>query len=1273
MNNSTEVHLKVEDAVTYLEQVKDRYRQRPQTYNDFLEIMKDFKSQTIDTPGVIDRVANLFEGDPEMIMGFNMFLPPEYRVEVHYTSDPYAAGSYAGLATSSHSSGSNYTVKTVHNSALAEPLGIGEGTTTGPVNFPVQDRRSGNHGQPSGDQLFKQPFLPPSLSNSKMSTDGRLGPRFSLPSNFPSAPNRLPVSSPFPVGYVGMSAYNYNMYAPQATVPTPPTTPWSNVNGGMVNGYPINLAWGSPGSGSSVENGPLTASPTSRLPLASASASSMVTPPPGAPPSPLISFFPSPSVGNDQIPNDFYFACSYVNKVKSAFESKPGKYQEFMSLILSYQHLKAPLHPSATGLAGSPGKTVDQLFKEAKKLFKGRNDLLAEFRFYIDEHMPTSLPQTKTGKGIKTVTPVKKMKQPSSTDNQNQGQPKKRTYKRKQSNPKSINTSIPATQTSLVSSSSSSPGPKPIECIPKRPVFQIHPRSTEVTTTAVSSSSSSSCKINGNADESESGEGEKVDDHTKKKMTEPEFFENVRKFLNPSSEAYDNFLLLISYYSQQIMPGPDCLQLATPILAPAPELLHWFKKYIRRWEKAKHPTESASTKKKQAESEETFLDIDYAACKRSGASYCIIPSQNQPGSQSSFIHPNDPLSVLNEVYVSIPHWSDNIRYVAPRRTQLETCQNRIEDERFELDMVIESNLQTIENLQLVERKMSLMSPKERENFTLDECLGGTSSTINERSVRRLYGNSEKADEVIEGLKKCPGVAVPIVLRRLQSKDLEWNKRLKEFQKIWRDELDALQIKALDSKANQFKQTDLKSFRLKTLLSEIESVYNKREKAKKNGTQAELTELAECFHLSLRYGSRSFFVDASELVLHSVRRMSLLQLEDMKKIKQIFKLFIPDLFAHPHVDDGEETESLPTSQSSQSKLLVGLTNGMGVKNRRTFKRIKLANVNSNTASSCHTEYPENKDKNYRLFFGNAIWYGFFRLHHILCERLSQIYDLGGSNLTEDDMLGGTVTGQLGYKPEPIVDQEKCYLTFTQLLKNLIDCEIDNNEYEDRLRNLFGTQAYIAFTMDKMIEAALGQLLSLRDENWQPFLNLYYQHNENGLLFKEEEELEYQQEVKTLVSGRNSIFKVVVFDNKPEMKVKLIPLSPHSELGQNKRCNDRKKPEFYKFDEAVPSTNRRIVLFQYYRKGAFSRARMVHKAKTLVKLEKFNRWHSHWLRSNTTEEDQKNCNDWLVEPPPCRNDDDDNDGILFLSVLPCNRVEETPYRLFKRYLISGPRRQ
>ena len=100
-----------QDALSYLDQVKVQFVDQSDVYNRFLDIMKDFKSQAsvsfpqspfrcmhfdtdridrIDTPGVIDRVSNLFAGHPNLIQGFNTFLPPGYRIECGMGDDPNA-------------------------------------------------------------------------------------------------------------------------------------------------------------------------------------------------------------------------------------------------------------------------------------------------------------------------------------------------------------------------------------------------------------------------------------------------------------------------------------------------------------------------------------------------------------------------------------------------------------------------------------------------------------------------------------------------------------------------------------------------------------------------------------------------------------------------------------------------------------------------------------------------------------------------------------------------------------------------------------------------------------------------------------------------------------------------------------------------------------------------------------------------------------------------------------------------------------------------------
>ncbi|QPC79279.1 hypothetical protein HYE68_010031 [Fusarium pseudograminearum] len=76
----------LQDALDYLDKVRSACRDTPNVYNQFLDIMKDFKAELIDTQGVVHQVRGLFvdtnnEELSSMFLGFNRFLPPGYSID----------------------------------------------------------------------------------------------------------------------------------------------------------------------------------------------------------------------------------------------------------------------------------------------------------------------------------------------------------------------------------------------------------------------------------------------------------------------------------------------------------------------------------------------------------------------------------------------------------------------------------------------------------------------------------------------------------------------------------------------------------------------------------------------------------------------------------------------------------------------------------------------------------------------------------------------------------------------------------------------------------------------------------------------------------------------------------------------------------------------------------------------------------------------------------------------------------------------------------------
>lgn len=69
-----------QDALQYVRAVKTRFiRTSPQTYEQFLEVMRDFKNARSDTGEVVKRVKRLLGGHPDLLDGFNCFLPEPYK------------------------------------------------------------------------------------------------------------------------------------------------------------------------------------------------------------------------------------------------------------------------------------------------------------------------------------------------------------------------------------------------------------------------------------------------------------------------------------------------------------------------------------------------------------------------------------------------------------------------------------------------------------------------------------------------------------------------------------------------------------------------------------------------------------------------------------------------------------------------------------------------------------------------------------------------------------------------------------------------------------------------------------------------------------------------------------------------------------------------------------------------------------------------------------------------------------------------------------------
>uniref|UniRef100_A0A8C6X5Z8 Paired amphipathic helix protein Sin3a n=1 Tax=Naja naja TaxID=35670 RepID=A0A8C6X5Z8_NAJNA len=951
--------LKVEDALSYLDQVKLQFGSQPQVYNDFLDIMKEFKSQSIDTPGVISRVSQLFKGHPDLIMGFNTFLPPGYKIEVQ-TNDMVN------------------------------------------VTTPGQVHQIPAHGlQP---QPQPQPQHPSQPSAHFLLPTGRTSPS-QLQAHTPTSQQTPPV--------------------PYASPRSPPVQPHT----------PVTISLGA-----------------------------------------------TPSLQNNQ-PVEFNHAINYVNKIKNRFQGQPDIYKAFLEILHTYQ--KEQRNAKEAGGNYTPALTEQEVYAQVARLFKNQEDLLSEFGQFLPDANSSVLLSKTTAEKVESVR------------NDHGGTIKKTQLNSKQQRPNQNGCQIRRHATSGVT--------PPVK---KKP------------------------KLLNLKDPSFAEAG--------KHGTESLFFDKVRKALR-STEAYENFLRCLVIFNQEVISRAELVQLVSPFLGKFPELFTWFKNFLGY----KESSHLESFPKERA-TEGIAMEIDYASCKRLGSSYRALPKTYQQPKCTG----RTPLckEVLNDTWVSFPSWSEDSTFVSSKKTQYEEHIYRCEDERFELDVVLETNLATIRVLETIQKKLSRLSAEEQAKFRLDNTLGGSSEVIHRKALQRIY--ADKAADIIDGLRKNPAVAVPIVLKRLKMKEEEWREAQRGFNKVWREQNEKYYLKSLDHQGINFKQNDTKVLRSKSLLSEIETIYDER--------QEQTSEDNTGPHLSLAYEDKQILEDAASLIIHHVKRQTGIQKEDKYKIKQIMYHFIPDLLFAQRGElsdlEEEEEEEMDVDENSGA---VKKHNGVG----GSSPKAKLL------FSSTVAQKLRSLDEAYNLFHVNNNWYIFLRLHQILCLRLLRIYSQAERQIEEDsrerewerEVLGvkreksDSPAIQLRLKDPMDIEVEDYYPAFLDMVRNLLDGNMDSSQYEDSLRDMFTIHAYIAFTMDKLIQSIVRQLQHIvSDEICVQVTELYLSESHNGatggLLTSQSSrslvETAYQRKAEQLMQDENC-FKMMFVQSRGHVQLTIELLDTEEE--------------------------------------------------------------------------------------------------------------------------------
>ncbi|XVE83876.1 hypothetical protein DITRI_Ditri16bG0123300 [Diplodiscus trichospermus] len=401
------------------------------------------------------------------------------------------------------------------------------------------------------------------------------------------------------------------------------------------------------------------------------------------------------------------------------------------------------------------------------------------------------------------------------------------------------------------------------------------------------------------------------------------FCEKVKERLC-NSDDYQAFLKCLNIYSNGIIKRNDLQNLMTDLLGKYPDLMNEFNQFLEHCEnndgllagviskkslsgdghasrplkledkdrEQKRETEGAKEKERYKEKymAKSIQELDLSNCQCCTPSYRLLPDDYPIPSASQ--RSELGAQVLNDHWVSVTSGSEDYSFKHMRRNQYEESLFRCEDDRFELDMLLESVSTTAKRAEdllnsINENKINMDSPVLLEDhFTV----------LQLRCIERLYG--DHGLDVLEILRKNPALALPVILTRLKQKQEEWTKPHGDFNKVWAEIYSRNHYKSLDHRSFYFKQQDSKNLSAKSLVAEIKELKEKNleeDDFLMGSIAGHRQPLAP--HLEYEYLDVNIHEDLYKLIEYSCEEMCSTK-EQLNKVMRLWTTFLEPMLGVP---------------------------------------------------------------------------------------------------------------------------------------------------------------------------------------------------------------------------------------------------------------------------------------------------------------------------------------------------------------------------------------
>ena len=279
-------------------------------------------------------------------------------------------------------------------------------------------------------------------------------------------------------------------------------------------------------------------------------------------------------------------------------------------------------------------------------------------------------------------------------------------------------------------------------------------------------------------------------------------------------------------------------------------------------------------------------ELDLTDCVQCTPSYRHLPD-DYPIHTSSYRNSLGE-KVLNDHWVSVTSGSEDYSFKHMRKNQYEESLFRCEDDRFELDMLLESVNAAIKRVETLLEKIN------NNTISTPICIKEHLSVLNLRCIERLYG--DYGLDVMEILNKNSHIALPVILTRLKQKQEEWARCRFDFRKVWADVYAKNHHKSLDHRSFYFKQQDSKNLSTKGLVAEIKDISERKHKEDPLHAIAVGTKPSFTPDLEFSYSDTQVHADLYQLIKYYCEEICATEQSD--KVMKLWVAFLEPMFGVP---------------------------------------------------------------------------------------------------------------------------------------------------------------------------------------------------------------------------------------------------------------------------------------------------------------------------------------------------------------------------------------